>query len=356
MAGRTRLRALVLTALAVVLAGCADDPQPEKPTSQEPTDPGTGQTVEPTDAPLEWRPTGHPTEQRVVMGTTWSAVVAPGGSSVTLTDGEAETMVAAGAGRQVAEVLLDDAWAVLVMQDRTEQRPSRAVTVDLATGEQRDVVTPEPANGGSWAMHDGNLYYPTWGEDRAWCLATLALDDSNGEEAWCAPPRTGWSGLTASAAGVAMMTFDDARPVACRTVALLDATSRPEPLDGPDPCTAWDVAATHDGAVWSSVPRPRRQEEAQLHAVADGTTYDLGPGTTGSLLPCGDSVFYARDPQRDGDPARLLRWTPAHTLEVAYESAATGDVFIAEPACAGDVLTLTVLSERGDEQVWATVP
>ena len=250
---------------------------------------------------------------------------------------------------------MSDAWAVVVSQDKAETAPSRATTVDLTTGEQRDLVTPEPASGGSWALTGGDLYYPTYGEDRAYCLATSALADSNGEDGWCAEPRTGWSGLTASEHGVALMSFDDARPVACRSLDLLDGSGLPQPIDGPEACIGWDVAATADGALWSEVPKPRRQEEARFHASSDGTYVDLGPGTTGSAVPCGDSIFFVRDPQDDSDPARLMRWTPDHTLEIAYESASTGNAFLGEPTCAGDVLTLSAYGEAGDEQVWASV-
>ena len=97
------------------------------------------------------------------------------------------------------------------------------------------------------------------------------------------------------------------------------------------------------------MPRPRRQEEARFHASADGTYFDLGPGTTGTALPCGDSVFFVRDPQGHDEPARLMRWTPDHTLEVAYESASVGNAFLGEPACGGGVLTLSSFGEEGDE-------
>ena len=117
---------------------------------------------------------------------------------------------------------------------RTRPRPTRARRPPSTSprGEQRDLVSPEPASGGSWALTDGDLYYPTYGEDRAYCLATAALADGNGEDGWCAEPRTGWSGLTASENGVALMTFDDARPVACRTLNLLDGSGLPQPHRG----------------------------------------------------------------------------------------------------------------------------
>ncbi|WP_210439166.1 hypothetical protein [Nocardioides xinjiangensis] len=361
-----RTRTAVALALLLALAACADgDERPElqpdgpSPTSepaQPPTDgPETpGPTPEPTVAPLDWRDTGVEAGTRYVRGTDWEAVVDAGGSRVELRDGDRSVTVAAGRGRRISEVLMSEDWAVVVRQDRAETAPSLVVAVDLATGERRDVTTPPAASGGSWALSGGDLHYPTYGDDGAYCLATAALADSNGEDGWCAPSRSGFSGLTASEHGVGLMTFDDARPVACRTVNLLQA-GVPQPVEGPSGCLAWDVAATADGAVWSEVPRPRRQEEAVVHADADGTVVDLGPGTTGTVTPCGDSVFFVRDPQSADEPARLMRWTPDHTLEVAYESSSTGNAFLGEPTCGGGVLTVASFGDEGDEHVWARV-
>ena len=50
-----------------------------------------------------------------------------------------------------------------------------------------------------------------------------------------------------------------------------------------------------------------------------------------------------------------MRWTAQRTLEVAYESASTGNAFLGEPECGDGVLTLSSFGETGDEQVWATV-
>ena len=329
--------------LPLALAGCAADTAP------------TRADAEPASSLLDWNDTGVEVGTRYVKGPEWGAEANAQGTVVELArDGDAVT-IAAGSGRTISEVLMSETWAVVVKQDKAETAPSQAVAVDLETGEQRDLVSPEPASGGSWALTGGDLYYPTYGDERAYCLATGALADGNGEDGWCAQPRTGWSGLTASEYGVALMTFDDARPVACRTVHLLDASGLPQPLEGPSDCVAWDVAATADGAVWSEVPRPRRQEEATFFASVDGTRVDLGPGTTGSAVPCGDSVFFVRDPQTDDDPARLMRWTPQHTLEIAYESASRGNAFLGEPACGGGVLNLSSFEDGGDEQVWASV-
>jgi hypothetical protein len=365
-----RARTTIALALLVTLAGCteADDPADRSPTS-EPTssaaDPGSeapsGGTidapvvVEPTTALLDWRDTGVEVGTRYVKGPAWEALADKGSTTVELAADGQGVGIAAGPGRTISEVLMSVDWAVVVRQDKAETDPSEVDVVDLATGEQTELAGPEPASGGSWALTGGDLYYPTYGDDRAYCLATSALADRNGEDGWCAPDGTGFSSLTASEHGVGMMTFDDARPVACRTVNVLDGSGLPQPVEGPADCTGWDVAATADGAVWSEVPKPRRQEEAVFRASADGTFFDLGPGTTGTALPCGDSVFFVRDPQGADDPARLMRWTPDHTLEVAYESSSTGNAFLGEPTCGGGVLTLASYGEEGDELVWANV-
>jgi hypothetical protein len=352
-------------ALLLALAACGTDDEPtpgpgptETPSSSsEPTggtidDPAV---VEPQSALLDWRDTGVDPGTRYVKGPEWEALTARDGSSVELASDGNATGIAAGRGRTISEVLMSTDFAVVVRQDKAERQASEVDVVDLATGERSDLAGPAPASGGSWALTGGDLYYPTYGDDRAYCLATNALADSNGEDGWCAPPRTGWSGLTASEHGIGMMTFDDARPVACRTANLLDASGVPQPIEGPAECAAWDVAATADGVVWSEVPKPRRQEEAHFHARAGDEWFDLGPGTTGSLVPCGDSLFFVRDPQGADEPARLMRWTPEHTLQIAYESASVGNAFLGEPACAGGVLTLSSFGDEGDEQAWASV-
>ena len=374
MRRRTSVATLV-AALALVVAGCADDApasrdegetdtptaSPTPGTSAAPTGgPADDPTVvEPAEALLDWQDAGVAADTRLVRGTAWEVEVDDGGDTAEVRPiegggGEA-ARIAAGNGRSISEILLDEDWAVVVRQDDAETAPSQVAVVDLATGEQRDLVSPAPASGGSWAMTGGDLYYPTYGEQQAYCLATSALADAQGEDGWCAPARSGWSQLTASPDGVGIMTFDDARPVACRTVALLDGSGLPQPVEGPTDCLGWDVAATADGALWSEVPEPRRQEEATFHAVADGGYFDLGPGTTGTAVPCGGSVFFAQDPQGPDDPARLMRWTPDRTLVIAYESTSRGNAFLGEPVCAGDVLTLASFGEDGDEQVWASV-
>lgn len=368
-----RARTTIALALLVASTGCGADRSDDRPAPDEPglssdtgspsdsaTAPDGGTVddpvvVEPTTALLDWTDTGQQPGSLHVRGEVWSGSITEDRSTAVLSAGGGQLTIEAGPRRVVSELLLTEGWVVVVRQDTAETDPSEVDVVQIATGEEVPFAGPAPASGGSWALTGGDLYYPTYGDDRAYCLATSALADVNGEDGWCAPDGTGFSNLTASEHGVGLMTFDDARPVACRTVNLLDGTGLPQPVEGPADCVAWDVAATADGAVWSEVPKPRRQEEAVFSASADGTFFRLGPGTTGTALPCGDSVFFVRDPQGADDPARLMRWTPDHTLEVAYESPSTGNAFLGEPTCGGGVLTVPSYGESGDELVWATV-
>jgi hypothetical protein len=69
---------------------------------------------------------------------------------------------------------------------------------------------------------------------------------------------------------------------------------------------------------------------------------------------CGGASYFVRDPQREGDPAALMRWSTDDGLTVAYESPG-GQAFLSEPRCGGDTLTVTALAEEGDEQVSASL-
>jgi hypothetical protein len=104
--------------------------------------------------------------------------------------------------------------------------------------------------------------------------------------------------------------------------------------------------------VWSVVPKDRRIEVAHFYAHTDGGWYDLGPGTSGSLVTCAGSAFFTRDPASHHDPATLMRWSPqSSSLTIAYETPGTGNAFLSPPRCGGTHLTVTAYSQAGDEQV-----
>ncbi len=349
--------------LTGLLAGCADD-EPRALPTQRPSPSSTESPstivspagdVTPTTALLDWESTGFDPEDLVVKGAGWTVQVTGQGTRADVNGDAPGThgSIEAGQGRRIDDVLLDDEWLVVVAQDEQEARPAQATVMELATGDRRK-LTPVPAAGGSWAMHGGTLHYPTTGPRDAYCLAAFDLASGEGEVDYCAPPKHGFSGVVSSSTATALMTFDDARPVSCRTLATLtDGIAEPVP-NVPD-CTGWDIAATDTGSVWSVLPDEKQVEAGDFSASADGATYHLGVGATGTLTPCGDSVYFARNGV-GGEPAELLRWTPEATLEVAYAAPGDGPGFLGKPACAGNVLTVSAFGAGGDEQVFAVAP
>ena len=214
--------------------------------------------------------------------------------------------------------------------------------------------SPQPGPAGPVAYDDGTLTYAVYrpgGKD--YCLATYDVASGSGEKGYCAPPREGFSNATVSPSGVGLMTFDDTRPISCRTLVDVDG-SETTPVEGAPECTGWETLRTGNGAVWSELPNEKRVERGVFYATFDDAVEELGPGTTGTLTWCGDSAYFVRDAQKDRDKARLLRWTPderrsrSSTRPRAWATRSS-----LRPACADGVLTVTAYAEGGDERVWA---
>jgi hypothetical protein len=349
----------IAATLLLAAAGCTDDADPTPEPTATPTETeSTGSeppTSEPTDAaPLDWQPTGHSVDERVIVGEKWTAVATETDVRFESAGDADDVAVPENGSGTVNAVLLEGDTAVVSFAYGGETTVGLGYRIDLATGEQTEIVTPEPANGGDWALIDDSLYYPALDENEKACLATLAVTDGNGEEGWCPPGRVGIAELEANDSGVAAMLFDYASRISCRTLTLLDQTGVPQPVDGPAECSGWDIAATSTGIIWSEIPRAKRQEAAVFHAMVDGAPQELATGTTGTLTSCGDYTFFVSDPVKRTDPARLMRWDGT-TLSVAYESASKGNAFLGKPECVDDILTISSFGEDGDEQVSASV-
>lgn len=325
--------------------------------STSPTVAPTGSPQHPVAVPvgqalLDWTAVPGPTEDVVTVGDGWTLTVPTGGASARLR-GEKSVRIRAAEHASVTEAFLDGAHALIVEEDRLAADPDRAVLVDLASGMMTTLdgsSDPPTVVGGTWALGPESLVHATSGPRHRYCLATVDLADGTGTTGWCAEPRHGFSRASVTADGTTLMTFDDHHP-SCRTLARVDGAHL-TPLPGVTECKGWDSALLGGSTVWSVVPKDRRTEAAHFYAHTEGGWWDLGPGTTGSLVTCAGSAFFTRDPGARTDPARLMRWRPDdETLTIVYASKGTGNAFLAPPRCGGVHLTVTAYSQAGDEQV-----
>jgi hypothetical protein len=357
---RMTFRYVVPVALVLALSACGgsgDEPEAtpaDELTTVAPTDQVTsGGTVKawPVTHLLDWQPVDA--DGRVVTDGYLTAVVDSDGTAVEFSGGRSVT-VRAGEGRRVTDVLLSDQYAVVVAQDKLEEQPMRFTVLRTSTGATRELPGLAATPGGPVTLSADQLTYPTM-DDKRYCLASFDVGTESGHTLYCAPEDHGFSNVTSSPAGTALMTFDDKRPVSCRTLVTLADDGSVTPLAGVPDCKGWDVLATPDGAVWSTLRSEQHVERGAFFARADGEVYSLGPGVTGSLTWCGDSAYFVRDAEKGGH-AQLLRWKPEDGLEIAYESPGRGEAFLEAPRCGGSVLTVSAYGEGGDEQVSATVP
>ncbi|MBB6628280.1 hypothetical protein H5V45_13210 [Nocardioides sp. KIGAM211] len=337
-----------------------DDPTPGESTSASPSETagggvGTAEDPEPLDAGkalLDWTPVPGSVTDTVTRGGGWTLTVDELGKKAELSSDGASAGTATDKRHRISDALLDGRYAVVVVQDKRETQPAVATVYDLGKGAKSftldgssDVPT---VTGGTWALGEGHLVHATV-RDGAYCAATVDLATQKSTIGWCAPDRSGFNAARITPAGDSLLTFDDSRP-SCRTVVALSGTGT-TPFPGVPACTAWEGLVTDDGAVWAVVPKPRRVEEAVLYAHTGDSWLDLGPGTSGSLTWCAGAAYFVRDPQTDGSPAALMRFDGT-ALDVVYESSGPQS-FVASPRCGGDTLTITSLSEDGDEQVSA---
>jgi hypothetical protein len=361
------MRRLVgIVAAACVLAACTSpdesatpQPSPQPPASTAPSSVATSDEPSPTTetsvpvSPLDWKPVPGPVGRVVTRSSTWTVTVAEDRSQADI-EGPESLSLGSGGRVAVSNVLVDQQRVVVVMEDQRAERGDEATIIDSSGGTATldGGSSPPTTTGGTWSMGQETLVHATVGKDGAYCLATVSLESGQGDAPWCAEPRHGFRGAMITDAGLSVMSFDDQRPVSCATLLAIDGQDG-TPFDGVTDCQGWDAARIDGGTVWSEVPRPNRQDSATFQARVGGTTYDLGPGTTGSLVWCAGATYFVRDPQADTDPARLMRFTPDGTLAVVYEGTSTGNAFLSAPRCGGDAITLTSFGDQGDEQVTA---
>ncbi|HEX6150128.1 hypothetical protein [Nocardioides sp.] len=293
-------------------------------------------------------------EDQVTVSGGWQLRLVESGDRAELT-GPQPVSVEAPAGFRITETLIDGEFAVVVAEHEQAAEPNQATVIDLATGEQTvldgDAEVPTTV-GGTWALGAGLLVHATT-SDRDYCLATVDLVSGRSDRGPCVPPRHGLTNARVTPGGVTVMTFDDSRP-SCRTLNRVVGTEL-EPLGGVEECHGWEAVATETAAVWGVVANERQVDASEFFADTGSGPVEVGAGTTGTLVWCGDAAYAVRDPQRNTDPARLLRIGPDGSTDVVYESPGAGRAFLSAPRCGGTDLTVTAFTEAGDEQVTAAV-
>ena len=249
----------------------------------------------------------------VTTNGTWFLTVEASGDAYRL-DGPDQAFGTGEDGTRITNALLDTDWAVVVRQDQDQKKqPATAEVTDLAKGEQftidKDSDVPT-ISGGTWALGGDTLAHATLGPEGGYCVATTDLSTRETSLAWCAAAKHGFNAAHVTEAGTAVLGFDDSKP-SCRTVGTV-ADDQFDAFPGVPECAAWEGALLgDDAAIWSVIPKEDDIDTAEFFARVGEDYFDLGRGTSGTLVPCADAAYFVRDPQREGDPARLLRWDGA---------------------------------------------
>ena len=354
------------SAVTVPTSGVPSSPSASSPTSTPDASTGTPEQelgssshpalVRPVDDPLAWSAVPGSTRDLVTVGHGWRLTIAAGGGTARL-DGPRPRTFQAGDHSTISDAFLDGAHALVVSEDKLAGRPDLATLVDLTSGRVTTLdrsSSPPTSVGGTWALGPDTLVHATVGAHHAYCLASVDLHTGHGSTGWCAEARHGFSRAAVTADGETLMTFDDHHP-SCRTLVTVQG-GRLTPLPGVTRCKGWDSAALAGGVVWSVVPKDRRIEAAHVYGRFASGWYDLGRGTSGSLVACAGSAYFVRNPGSRSDPATLMRWTPGDaTLSTVFASKGRGNAFLSPPRCGGDHLTVTAYSSAGDQQVTAAV-
>jgi len=342
------LAILALTACSSTADGTADS-APEGGTAKHPTE------VEAATSLLEWVDAPGAVENTVTTNGTWFLTVESSGRAYRLDGPDQSFGTDDGDATRITNALLDSDWAVVVRQDQGGQQPAVAEVTDLGDGSQYKIGQDgdvKTTAGGTWSLGGDTLVHATLGPDGDYCVATVDLVSRVPERGWCAPAAHGFNAAHVTPAGTTLLTFDDAKP-SCRTVGTVSGESM-EPFPGVPDCTAWEGALLGDDeAVWSVIPDEADVDAAEFFARSGDHYYDLGPGTSSTLVPCAEAAYFVRDPELEGDPAQLLRWD-GEDLTVVYE-APPGQSFLEAPRCGDEALVVTALSEGGDEQVMAAL-
>ena len=169
-------------------------------------------------------------------------------------------------------------------------------------------ATCKTTAGGTWALGGDTLVHATVGPDGDYCVATVDLVSRVPSRGWCV-------------AGQARLQRRPRHRRPAPRCSPSTTPSRPAGPSAPSPASRWTRSPAYPTAppgrarssattqaVWSVIPDEADIDAAEFFARNGDDYFDLGPGTSSTLVPCADAAYFVRDPQVEGDPAQLLRW------------------------------------------------
>ena len=241
--------------------------------------------------------------------------------------------------RYVGAVQVAGQQAVLVdapALDRLEETgPARVLAV--RPKESPDISEITPPNDMTWSHFPG-LVATSEGQfagvavesdGSGECLAILSPPEGTARKLRCWPDKTVFF-VAASDGGFSMFLTDVGNSIAdCRERVFVDFDGEERLIGEDDTCRAYDGVTVGGWDVWtqsteSDYAMPLLSRSTLLARDPEGNDYDFGVVVTGSLILCGDRVYWYEEEASndlDGSDDLMMAWRPGEdTIFTVYRS------------------------------------
>jgi len=186
------------------------------------------------------------------------------------------------------------------------------------------------------------------------CLHIFYLATGAEADGACLPPgENGIFSIRANSSGFTYLTTAGPTLASCRTAYWIllstDTTAMTRVIGEHQSCHVFDHARHGQWDVWSDIPAEadavNNHTAAVLRAQRGSLTITIGPIDTGSVISCGDHLYWRRPDLTDRRFTQVARWRPgAPYAEVIYQANTDHDGeqwSLTFPACSQNVLTIT---------------
>jgi len=186
------------------------------------------------------------------------------------------------------------------------------------------------------------------------CLHIFYLATGAEADVACLPPgENGIFSIRANSSGFTYLTTAGPTLASCRTAYWIplstDTTAASRVIGGTHNCHAFDHARHGQWDLWSDIPAEadaiNNHTAAVLRAQKGPLTITIGPIDTGSVISCGDHLYWRRPDPTDRRFTQVARWRPgAAYAEIIYQANTNHDDeqwSVTFPACSQNVVTVT---------------